>query len=340
MNRPPQAELASCLKRFLGEYLPHQRAFSTHTIHSYRDGLKLLLQYTAGKKRRVADLGIADLGPSAITAFLNHLETKRNNSPATRNVRLAAIHAFFDYLGCEHPDHLDQSQRVLSIPFKRTTHRSVEYLEADELRAILASIDRSTAAGRRDYALITLLFNTGARVQEVVSLKTTDLRLTAPPSVRLLGKGRKERLSPLWPETARLLRQQLADQGLELNGHDPQLLFRNHRGGALTRFGARLILQRHVRRAAESHPSLKRKRIHPHSLRHSTAVHLLKSGVDLSTIAHWLGHASITTTHKYVAIDLEAKRELLAKAGPLVGTPAKTANWRTNQELLKWLESL
>ncbi len=340
MKRPLPVELGAVLKRFLGEYLPHQRAYSTLTIYSYRDSLKLLLQYAAGKKCRVADLGIADLSPKLITSFLDHLEAKRHNTSATRNVRLAAIHSFFEYLGSEHPDHLDQAQRVLSIPFKRTDHRSIEYLEAEELRAILDDIDRATVAGRRDYVLLTLMFNTGARVTEILSLKTSDLYLRPPPSVRLFGKGRKERLCPLWPETARLIRQHLTELGIEVDTHDPQPLFRNHRGGLLTRFGARYILQRHVRRAAEKSHSLKRKRIHPHSMRHSTAVHLLKSGVDLSTIAHWLGHASITTTHKYVAIDLEAKRALLAKAGPVVATSAKKTDWRNDEELLKWLESL
>lgn len=338
MKNPSAQTLGSALTRFLGEYLPHQRAYSSNTIQSYRDCFKLLLRFVAGKGRRVSELSLADLSPSTITAFLDHLETKRSNGAATRNIRLSAIHSFFDYLGAEYPEHLDQAQRVLNVRFKRTDHRIIEYLEADELRAILDAIDRSTRTGQRDYLLLTLMFNTGARVQEVVSLKPADLRLETPPTVKFLGKGRKERICPLWPETARLLKQHLQDTGL--NSRDPRPLFENRQGGPLTRFGARLIVRRHVQKAAQSVPSLKSKRIHPHSLRHSTAVHLLKSGVDLSTIAHWLGHSSINTTHKYVSIDLEAKRAALAKAAPITTKTAAASRWRVGEDLLKWLESL
>jgi integrase/recombinase XerD len=329
--------LALAIRRFLGDYLPHQRAFSAHTIRSYRDSLKLLLHFAAGPKRRIADLTIVDLMPVKIIAFLDHLEQQRGSDAATRNVRLSAIHSFFDYLGAEWPEHLDQARRVLAITFRRTAHRTIDYLEAGELRTILEQIDRRNVWGRRDYALLALMFNTGARVHEVVGLQTTDLRLTAPHSVKFFGKGRRERICPLWPETARLLQQHLADTGLDLQS--PQALFRNHRGTPLTRFGARLILQRHVKRASAVLPTLKRKRIHPHSLRHGTAVHLLKSGVDLSTIAHWLGHTSLNTTHKYVTIDLEAKRGAIAKAEPVTKS-TRLPHWRTDNNLLTWLESL
>ena len=329
--------LALAVRRFLGDYLPHQRAFSTHTIRSYRDSLKLLLQFAAGPKQRVADLTVGNLMPEKIIAFLDGLEQHRGNDAATRNVRLSAIHSFFDYLGAGWPEHLDQARRVLAITFKRTDHRTIDYLEAEELRTLLEQIDRRTVWGRRDYVLLALMFNTGARVQEVVALQTSDLRLTSPPSVKFFGKGRRERICPLWPETARLLQQHIADTGLDTQSD--QTLFHNHRGGPLTRFGARLILQRHVIRATAVLPSLKHKRIHPHSLRHSTAVHLLKSGVDLSTIAHWLGHTSINTTHKYVTIDLAAKRAAIAKAEPVTKSK-RLPRWRTDNDLLTWLESL
>ncbi len=329
--------LALAVRRFLGDYLPHQRAFSVHTIRSYRDSLKLLLQFAAGPKRRVADLTVGDLMPEKIIAFLDGLEQHRGNDAATRNVRLSAIHSFFDYLGAGWPEHLDQARRVLAITFKRTDHRTIDYLEAEEMRTLLEQIDRRTVWGRRDYVLLALMFNTGARVQEVVALQTTDLRLTSPPSVKFFGKGRRERICPLWPETARLLQQHIADTRLDTQSD--QTLFRNHRGGPLTRFGARLILQRQMMRAAAVLPTLKHKRIHPHSLRHGTAVHLLKSGVDLSTIAHWLGHTSINTTHKYVTIDLEAKRAAIAKAEPVTKSK-RLPRWRIDNDLLTWLESL
>jgi len=335
MNTPNVLALA--IRRFLGDYLPLQRAFSVHTIQSYRDSLKLLLQFVAKPKRRVADLTVGDLMPVKIIAFLDHLEQHRGNDASTRNVRLSAIHSFFDYLGAGWPEHLEQARRILAISFKRTDHRTIDYLEAEELRTVLEQIDRRNIWGRRDYALLALMFNTGARVQEVVTIQTTDLRLTVPPSVKLYGKGRRERICPLWPETAQLLQQYITDIGLD--PQNAQVLFRNHLGTPLTRFGARLILQRHVARAGTVLPTLKRKRIHPHSLRHSTAVHLLKSGVDLSTIAHWLGHSNITTTHKYLTIDLEAKRAAIAKAEPVTKS-AQLPQWRKDNDLLTWLESL
>ncbi len=336
-NQSPKT-LGWSLKRFLGEYLPLQRAFSPNTIQSYRDSLKLLLLFIAGNRRRISDLSVADLSPAKITAFLEHIETKRGNGPTTRNVRLSAIHSFFDYLGMENPEHLDQVDRVLNVRFKRLDHRAIDYLQADELRAILDGIDQSTANGRRDCVLLTFMFNTGARVQEVVALRAVDLRLATPPSVRLFGKGRKERICPLWPESAQLLKQYLHDSGRDAKDDTP--LFRNHRGNCLTRFGVRLILNRHVAKAAKTLPVLKTKRIHPHSLRHSTAVHLLRSGTDLSSIAHWLGHSHLTTTHQYVGIDLEAKRNALAKLEPMTASAGESKRWNTSEELLKWLESL
>lgn len=338
MNNGKFFTLGAALRAFFGDYLPQQRAYSPNTILSYRDSLKLLLQFAAGQRGRVPNLSLTQLNVATITAFLNNLEAKRGNGAATRNVRLSAIHSFFVYLSRRYPEYLEQAQRVLSIPFKRTANRTIDYLEADEIRAILQGIDRSSSAGQRDYLLLTLMFNTGARVQEVVSLKSTDFRLTTPPSVKLFGKGRRERICPLWPETARLLREHFQRAGFE--AHQPELVFRNLQGTPLTRFGARLILKRHVQHASEHSPGLKHKRIHPHSLRHSTAVYLLKSGVDLSTIAHWLGHAHINTTHKYVTIDLEAKRAALAKAKPIVAKSTKPPTWGTNEELLRWLESL
>ena len=338
MKRTDSEVLSAAIRSFLGDYLPHQRACSAQTILSYRDSLKLLLKFAAGTRYKVTEFTVALLSSQIVTAFLDHLESKRRNSVATRNVRLTAIHSFFEYLGREHPEHLLQAQRILSIPFKRTTQRTVDYLDAGELRRVLEAVDRSTPMGRRDYLLLTVLFNTGARVQEVVSLNTTDVRLIPPASIKFLAKGKKERICPLWPETAKLIKQFCHETGLTL--HESKPFFCNHRGGRLTRFGARLILMRHAERAARSCPALAKKRIHPHVLRHSTAVHLLKAGVDLSTIAHWLGHASINTTHKYLTIDLETKRAALAAAGPVVSKPGAIPRRRVGEDLLQWLESL
>ena len=250
----------------------------------------------------------------------------------------SAIHCFFRDVGAHHPEHLVLAQRILSIPFKRTSLREIEHLELAEIQAILSSIDRSTRSGRRDHVLLNFMFNTGARVGEVVGLQACDLFLDPPASVCLRGKGRKERRCPLWPETARSLCLHLEE--CRIAWHDKQSVFRNHRGQPLSRFGVRFILQKHVRKAATGVPSLKRKRLHPHSMRHSTAVHLLRSGVDLSTIANWLGHASINTTSRYLTLDLEAKRQALDKAKPILSGEKGAAPWRSDRNLIEWLESL
>lgn len=338
MNTGQSSILARSLHGFFTDYLLQQRAMSPHTRHSYRDSLKLLLRFASGKNGDPCAIMVKDLNAEQILAFLQHLETRRKNQPATRNVRLSAIHSFFRYLAGQHPEHLEQAQQVLGIPFKRTRSREVQHLDSDEIQSVLHAINRSTLPGRRDFALLSLLFNTGARVSEIVGLRVSDLRLTSPPSVLLQGKGRKERVCPLWPETASLLREYLEELGVHPDR--PEILFRNHRGALLTRFGIRLILAKHIKRAAKELPSLKNKRLYPHSIRHSTAVHLLRAGVDLSTIAHWLGHASVNTTNKYLNLNLEAKREALAKAKPLVHISRKPGAWKQNTNLISWLEAL
>ncbi len=330
--------LGTAVRGFFYSYLQGLRGVSPNTIHSYRDAMKLLLQFVADQKKvSVSDLAIEDIGTEEVISFLDHLEKNRKNGVGTRNIRLAAIHSFFRYLGGRYPEHLDQSQRVLSIPFKRMTTATVEYLEFDEIIAVLQVIDRSRPSGRRDYALLALMFNTGARVQEILDLKASDLELAKPPSVRVHGKGGKERICPIWPETAQVLREYLEEQGID--PRKPATVFTNHRGEPLTRFGVRYILSKHFQKAAEIRPSLGRKKLHPHSIRHSTAVHLLKSGVDISTIAHWMGHASINTTNRYTAIDLEMKRNAIAKARPLAEENPTQPSWKQDPDILTWLES-
>ena len=330
--------LARALHGFFTDHLPIQRAMSPHTLQSYRDSLKLLLQFAAGKRQDPSGLTVEQLSVERITTFLNHLEIGRKNQSCTRNIRLSAIHSFFRYLGGQFPEYLAQVQRVLDIPFKRGNKRQVEYLEFSEIQAVLQAIDRSTHDGRRDFCLLNLMFNTGARVSEIVGIRAADLRLTSPSSVLLRGKGRRERICPLWPETAQLL-----NIHLEENGFDPtrpEVIFRNHCGAPLTRFGVRVILRKYIQRATQHAPTLKTKRLHPHCMRHSTAVYLLRAGIDLSTIAHWLGHASPNTTNIYLSVDMEAKREALAKIKPLVRANRRQHAWRRDPDLLAWLESL
>jgi site-specific recombinase XerD len=336
--RPSPSTLALALRGFFFDYLPLQRALSPHTRQSYRDSLKLLLQFAAGRKGDPSQLTVEQLTTETVTGFLQSLEIRRGNRVSTRNVRLSAIHSFFRYLGREFPEHLQLTQRILSVPFKRTTTRQIEHLDFDEIQAVLKAVPSDRRDGCRDLALLSVMLNTGARVSEIVGLETADLRLAAPCHVLLRGKGRKERLCPLWPETARRLQNLIAQRGLQPTQSAP--LFLNRRGGRLTRFGVRLILSKHTTNAARQQSSLKTKRLHPHSIRHTTAVHLLRSGVDLSTIAHWLGHVSVNTTNKYLSVDLEAKREALAKAKPLLKGRHHVAKWRQKPKLIEWLTAL
>ncbi len=330
-------QLALRLRQYFTDHLPRVRGMSAHTIHSYRDSVVLFLRFLASqRKRQVHDLDLSDIEPDHVIAFLAYLEEVRKNSVTTRNVRLAAIHAFFRYVGTYHPEQLDRVQRILGIPFKRARQRVIEYLERNEIDAILSRISRSSRDGPRDYTLLATMFNTGARVQEIVDLRARDLQLIRPFQVRLFGKGRKERFCPLWSQTARLLRDHCEQYHLDLRSD--ARVFLNHRGQPLTRFGVRYILTKHLNRVRADVSTLRCKRLHPHSMRHSTAVALLTSGVDLSTISQWLGHSSPNTTNRYATIDLEMKRRAIAKVKPV--RCCASASWRQNQSVLEWLESL
>ncbi len=331
--------LGRALRGFFADNLPKVRGVSRHTILSYRDAFTILMRFLAEHHgRAVVALDFPDLAPEHLLAFLEHLEVGRHNSVATRNARLAAIHAFARYAASNHPEHLELCQQILAVPFKRGRQRVVEYLEADELHALLDAPDRTTRDGRRDHALLLTLFNTGARVQELLDVRPCDIQLERPFQVRLRGKGRKERLCPLWLQTVESLRALLGENGVDPT--DTDRLFRNHRGAPLTRFGVRYLLQKHAQSARSVAKTLKAKRVHPHVLRHTTAVHLLQAGVDLVTISHWLGHASVETTNRYAAVNLEMKRAAIQKAKPIGKVdPALTA-WRSDATILEWLEAL
>jgi integrase/recombinase XerD len=329
--------LGVAIRDYFTDHLPRLRGTSPHTIHSYRDSMVLLLRFLARRRDKpITGLDLTDLDPPGILAFLAHLEQERNNGAATRNVRLSAIHAFFHFVAARNPEHLELAQRVLGIPFKRARQRAIDYLEYEEIDAILKAIDRATPQGSRDYALLATMFNTGGRVQEIADLRACDLQLTKPFQVRLFGKGRKERYCPLWSQTAAVLRVFCQQRSLDLRSESR--VFLNQRGQPLTRFGIRHILARSLALACERAPNLRKKRLHPHSVRHSTAVALLKSGVDLSTISHLLGHASPTTTNRYAKVDLEMKRQAIAKVKPV---PRQSrAPWSKDRTILDWLESL
>ena len=330
--------LARAVHGFFGPYLMEQRGLSRHTVLSYRDTLALLLRFIAQTHHTdPATLDLDALTADVVLAFLKHLESDRHNKTSSRNVRLAAIHAFARYVSIQFPERLQQVQQIVGIPFKRAGTRPIEYFEYDEIRAILDSADRATPSGRRDYALLALMFNSGARVQEIVDIGACDLQLQSPPQIKLVGKGRKTRICPLWPQTAKVLKAFVAERALDSRSN--AAVFCNQRGERLTRFGIRYLLGKYCRIASGKSPSLTRKRLHPHSVRHSTAVFLLKSGVDLPSISHWMGHASVTTTGRYAKVDLEMKRQALARAATIGDTIAPT-KWRPSRSVLDWLASL
>jgi integrase/recombinase XerD len=329
--------LARALKDYFYNHLPCLRSMSPNTIHSYRDSFLLLLKFVASQTNRpVAELDIEELNVKQIIEFLQMLEKDRQNSASTRNIRLAAIHAFFRYLAGKHPEKLEHCQRILAVPFKRTGSRIVEYLEYDEVKAVLESVDRTHEDGKRDYILLVTMFNTGARVQEILDIRLCDLQLDKPYQIRLIGKGRKERICPLWPQVAELLKELITKRGM---AQPEERVFLNHRKQPLTRYGIRYLLTKYCELAKKHTPTLVGKRLHPHSMRHSTAVHLLKSGVDIVTISHWLGHSSINTTHRYASVDLDMKREAINKATFDINEISE-ASWFSDPSILKMLESL
>jgi integrase/recombinase XerD len=343
MRKRQATGLGRSVVRFFQEYLPTLRGMSRHTIRSYRDAMILFLKFAASDcKRGIEALELVHVTPDRVGRFLTFLERDRKNSIQTRNARLAAIHTFARFLIAENPQHMAALQQVLGIPFKRGARDSpIEYLETAEIEALLAAIDRSAPAGRRDYAMFSLMFNTGARVQEILNLRVRDVRYEPPCQVRLAGKGNKVRLCPIWPRTARLLKDLISKQYGGQVGSVDKPVFLNERGSAMTRFGVRYLLQKYVTIATKLTPTLASKRLHPHSLRHTTAIHLLKAGVDFATISQWLGHASLNTTMRYARADIDLKRQALAQVFPEVLAPPKGGAYVfRGDDVTDWLRKL
>jgi len=336
-NAAPRA-LFVLVESFFSEYLPRQRGASVHTIRAYRDALKLLFEFVAQRRGRgVASLELNDLDAETIGHFLDHIEATRSNSVVTRNCRRAAIRSFFKHLVRNDLAHSQQYTRVLAIPSKKARQRSATYLEADDVRAILAKPDRRTVDGWRDYTLLLFLYNSGARVSEAADVRWDDLQLAPPRQVRLRGKGRKERILPLWRETADALHR-LCGMSETRNS---QPVFANRYGQPLTRDGIAYILRKHASAVARERPGLTRKRITPHVLRHSCAVALLQSGTDVTVIRDYLGHASIATTGRYITTNLQMKREAMQTFWIHAGiAPSHTKPWRPKPHLLAFLQSL
>jgi integrase/recombinase XerD len=333
--------LARTLVKFFQEYLPTLRGMSTHTIRSYRDGLVLYLRFVSTRKRcGIESLDIEHLSAAQVEEFLADLERARGNGIPTRNVRLAALHTFARFAASEAPEHLAELQRILAIPFKRGSQRvPLEYLDQREVEALLATPTRPTPAQERDHALFALMFNTGARVQEVLDLKVRDVRLAPPYQVRLHGKGNKIRICPIWAHTAARLRRLIERSPWTAEPDNP--IFVNVHGAKLTRFGVRYILRKRIAVCATDVATLKDKRIHPHSLRHTTAIHLLKAGVDFATISQWLGHASLNTTMAYARADLDLKRQALMQVFPDAPRPPRAGRVSLERlDVAGWLRRL
>lgn len=306
-SRRPQ-DFAVLVQNFFGDRLVSQQNVSPHTVAGYRDSFRLLLHFVSRHRRRSpAALTLDDLDAPTVLAFLEDLEQTRGNAVRTRNARLAAIRAFVSYAAACDLSAMPLTQRILAIPRKRFDRPLLGHLNRAEIEAILAAPNPADWSGRRDRALFTLMYNTGARVSEAIGWSHADLRLGPSASIRIHGKGRKERAVPLWKSTAKLLREWIA----ECNSVAGDPLFPNRFSQRLSRSGVEDRLQSAVSVATKVCPSLQKKTVSPHTLRHTTAMHLLQAGVDVTVIALWLGHESPETTHQYVEADVEMKRRVL-----------------------------
>jgi site-specific recombinase XerD len=333
-----QDPLFRLVETFFRAHLQGVRGASRHTMLAYGDGLRLFFAFIADVSRRpVADLGLDDLTVERVAGFLDHLEVTRRNLASTRNLRLTAIHSFFRHLVREDPSRGAQYQRVLSLPMKKTAIPLVTYLEPEEVQALLRQPDRRRMNGVRDHALLLFLYNTGARIREALGVRRQDIQLVRPFQVQLHGKGRKDRICPLWRDTALALKRVVDQSSAAADGH----VFLSALGSPLSRDGAAYILDKYIQSAARDLPGLRRKHVTPHVMRHSCAVALLQAGVDLTVIRDYLGHESISTTGRYTRTNLQMKRRVLdsfwRRAG-LEGT--KDPRWRPNADLLSFLSQL
>jgi site-specific recombinase XerD len=338
MSREPEDPLLACVESFFRDYLQRLRGASSHTVRAYRDTLRLLFIYLADSKEgAVADLRLSDLQVDAVAAFLTQLESDRANSIATRNCRRAAIRSFCKHLIRVDLPHAEQYQKILALPAKKCRQNLAIYLEAAEVHAILDQPDRRTMFGQRDYGLLLFLYNTGARISEALNVCCTDLHLTPPRQVRLHGKGKKDRLCPLWRDTTQALQRLPTVR----DGVPGAFVFVNRHGQPLTRDGVAYLLHKYVVAAIPTTPTLQHRKITPHVLRHSCAVALLQSGVDVTVIRDYLGHASIATTSRYLTTNLQMKREALEAFWKRAGIePINAKPWQPTPDLLAFLASL
>src|SRR5215831_10130449 len=331
---PDAANFPALLQSFFTTRLMTQRKVSPHTIASYRDTFRLLLQFTQKRLRKApAQLKLEDLDASLIGAFLDDLETRRGNGARSRNLRLTAVRSFFRYAALEAPAHAGIIQRVLAIPNQRQPRALVGFLTRPEIDALLAAPNQKTWLGRRDYAFLLTAVQTGLRLSEMTALRQEDISLGTGANVHCCGKGRKERCTPLAKPTVSVLKAWMREQGRE----DSKTLFPSTRGGPLSADGVQHMVARHVAKARKACPTLGKKRVSPHVLRHAAAMELLQAGVDRAVIALWLGHESVETTQIYLDADLALKEQVLAKTKPIKG---KAGRYRADDDLLAYLKTL
>jgi len=334
MNAAPQFIFSTLLQQFFVDRLIQQRHASTRTVEAYRDSFRLLFAFAEQRlKKRPADLTLEDLNATFILQFLDYLENDRHNSIRTRNARFAALRSFMHYAGSKEPSAAALVQSVLCIPLKCFERRLVGFLSREEVQAILEAPDPHTWTGQRDRVMLATLYNTGARIAELIALRVGDLSFEGGPAVHIIGKGRKQRQVPLWPNTAKQLKRWLRQYPRD----SQQPLFPNRSGTPFTRIGVTERLKLAAHSAEKQCPELAKRRVSPHLLRHSIATHLLQSGVGINVIALLLGHENPTTTHMYIAADLKMKERALKMLQPLKNTPV---HYRPTDRVLQFLEGL
>lgn len=328
------ANLATLLQGFFTKRLMGQRQASAHTINAYRDTFRLLLLFAQQRLQKVPSrLSLSELDAPLIAEFLNDLEHNRKNTARSRNMRLTAIRSFFHYASYEAPEHAAHIQRVLAIPRKRYSRKLVNFLERAEIEALLEAPDQTSWSGRRDHALLLVAIQTGLRVSELTALQKQDVSFDTGAHIRCMGKGRKERCTPLTKQGATALKAWVEEPA----NCNTETLFPNARGSRLSTDGVQYILSKHTTAACETLPSLKQKRVSPHVLRHTTAMELLQAGVDQAVIALWLGHESVETTQMYLDANLALKEQILAKTSPVQSKPGR---YRADDTLLAFLKDL
>lgn len=333
--------LGAILASFFNDHLKLQRGLRPNSITSYADAMRLLLQFAAEtRKKKITQVGLDDLDADVVSQFLNSLEESRSNVAQSRNQRLAALRTFFEYVGQRFPERLGQAQKVVAIPRKRAQPPETIFLERDEIEGTLAALPVDGRRTLRDRALLVFLYNTGARAQEAADLRASDVYFDPTPRVHLHGKGDKWRVCPIWAETSALLKKLLSQQ--EPRTPDRPVFIGAH-DAALTRFGIYKIIRRYTTQVVKKGSDGRSRWVSPHVWRHTTAVHLLESGVEVNVIRAWLGHASLETTNRYAEITLRTKQAALEKCiAPRLADeriPRKPV-WQTDAALLNWLQSL